>query len=142
MSTKYESANLILKLYELRRDETMRKARTWLQTFNPQSYEDLKAVSRGQESIYWRMVMSYWEMAATFVNGGAIDEEMFTAAHGEHLLAFSKISPYLERVRESIGMPQYLEQLERLIARLPDAEERLERMRAWSRTNAAEPAED
>src|ERR1044071_7997584 len=78
MSSPYESADLILKLYELRREEVMRKAREWyMREFHPQSAEDVVNVLRGNHSAYFRMVTSYWEMAASFVNNGEIDWKMF-----------------------------------------------------------------
>lgn len=78
MSEKQEGANLILRLYEIRREETMRRARVWFTTeFNPQSAQDIFSVLVGEHSADFRMVASYWDMAAAFVNHGAIDEAMF-----------------------------------------------------------------
>src|SRR3989440_10249936 len=77
MADKEKSAELILRLYELRREEVMRKARTWYFGFHPESVEDITAVARGEHSAYFRMVTSYWDMACSFVNHGAVDEEMF-----------------------------------------------------------------
>ena len=81
MSTAYESADLILKLYDLRREKTMRKARDWFFWFNPQTYEDLPAAGSKPDSVYLRMVTSYWDMAASLVANGAIDERMFVDAN-------------------------------------------------------------
>ena len=145
MSTKYESADLILKLYDLRREETMRKARDWFFWFCPETYEDLPAAGSEPESVYLRMVTSYWDMAASFVNNGAIDEQMFADANGEHVLVYSKIYPFLPRLRERFGTPQYLANLERLVMRMPDAENRLaemrERFKAFAAMVAARRAE-
>ncbi len=81
------------------------------------------------------MVTSYWNMAASFVNHGAIDEEMFTDAHGEHFVVFSKIEPFLPELREIMGNPNMLGNLEKLIMRQPDAKEKLakarESMKGW-----------
>ena len=76
--SKTEDAGLILKLYELRREETMRKARDWyFREFNPQSMADFNAAIFGEHSGHMRMVLSYWDMAAALVNDGAIRAELF-----------------------------------------------------------------
>jgi len=124
--SKAESAELILKLYELRREPTMREARNWMMTFFPESVQDImQAMISPETSGYYRMVVSYWDMAASFVNHGAIDEEMFTDAHGEHAVVFSKIEPHLADLRETMGNPKILANLETLIMRHPDAKEML-----------------
>ncbi len=58
MSTKYESADLILKLYDLRREATMREARQWMAYFNPESAQDVLDALMGDKSAYFRQVMS------------------------------------------------------------------------------------
>ena len=83
MSKAAKSAELIMKLYDLRREETMRKARNWFFTFNPTSVEDVEAAMMNPETGgLLRMVMSYWDMAASLVNHGAIDAEMFNDTVG------------------------------------------------------------
>jgi hypothetical protein len=134
--SKAESAELILKLYDLRREATMREARNWMVTFFPESTQDIiQAMVKAETSAYYRMVVTYWDMAASFVNHGAIDEEMFTDAHGEHFIVFSKIEPFLAELRETMGNPNVLKNLEKLIMRQPDAKEKLafarESMKRW-----------
>src|SRR2546423_12164092 len=136
MADKEKSAELILRLYELRREEVMRKARTWYCGFHPESIEDIVAVARGEHSAYFRMVTSYWDMACSFVNHGAIDEEMFNDANAEHILAFSKIQPILEQLRAT-GNPTYMQHLEKVVMRLPEAEQRLARFREMSKQMTA-----
>jgi hypothetical protein len=141
MDNKSESANLIIKLYELRREEVMRKARDWyLGEFNPATMEDITAAVMSDKSAYYRMVVSYWDMAASFVNHGAIDAEMFTDANGEHMVVFAKIEPFLAEIREMSGSPQYLRHLEKLVMSKPDARETLdalrERMKKWAAMRA------
>ncbi len=129
--SKAESAELILKLYELRREEKMREARNWMASFMPESAEDvIKAMMSEQSSAYFRMVTSYWDMAASLVNNGAIEEQMFNDANGEHNFVFSKIEPFLEQMRQIIGNPNMLTNLEKLVMRQPDAKEKLGRIRA------------
>src|SRR5271170_6788009 len=100
MSTAVDSANLILKLYELRREEVMRKARDFMFGFNPNASEEFMAGMMSANSGYIRMTITYWDMAASFVNNGAIDAKMFNEANGEHFVAFSKVEPFIEDVRK------------------------------------------
>ncbi len=138
MSTKHESADLILKLYELRREETMRKARTWMAGFNPESAQEVIEVLYSDHSAYFRQVMSYWDMAASLVLSGAIDEQMFDDANGEHVFHFAKVQPFLAEVREKLGPASRLApHLEKLVMRSPDAKARLEAMRQMSLAVAA-----
>ena len=89
--SKQEEAGLILKLYELRREDTMRAARNWYFTeFNPQSMADFNKALFGEHSGHLRMVTTYWDMAAALVNNGAISLEMFNDANGEQIGVFSK----------------------------------------------------
>jgi hypothetical protein len=139
--SKSESADLILKLYDLRRETTMREARNWMIAFFPESAQDvMQAIMNPETSAYYRMVVSYWDMAASFVNHGAIDEEMFTDAHGEHFVIFSKVEPFLPELREIMGNPKILANLEALIMRQPDAKENLaktrESMKRWMAARA------
>ncbi len=127
---KTESAELILKLYETRREPVMREARNWMMSFFPESAEGYGKNKADQEtSAYYRMVTSYWDMAAAFVNHDAIDEEMFDDVTGEHIIVFSKIEPFLVQIREMYGNPNYLLNLEKLIMRQPNAREMLAKRR-------------
>ena len=129
---KAESAELILKLYDLRREKVMRKARKWFTTFSPKSVDDINAAMMDEDKGgYCRMVPSYWEMAASLVNHGAIDADMFNESSGEHILVFSKIEPFLEDLREQWDSPTMYQHLEKLIYGMPDGKERLARMREW-----------
>jgi hypothetical protein len=128
--SKQQDADLILKLYDLRREATMREARNWLFTFNPTSAQDVIEVLVGEHSGHYRMVISYWDMAAAMVNQGAIDETLFNETNGEHLFVFSKIQPVLEEVRTLFGNPEFLKNLETLVMRIPDAEAKITAMRA------------
>ncbi|HEY9281959.1 MAG TPA: hypothetical protein VIP46_00750 [Pyrinomonadaceae bacterium] len=142
MSTKYESADLILKLYDLRREAAMREARQWMAGFNPDSAQDVLGALMGEHSARFRQVMSYWDMAAALVLNGAIDEQMFDDANGEHLFYFAKIEPYLEELRGKLGPASRLvPHLERLVMSKPDAKVRLEQLRQMGRAVAARRAE-
>ena len=105
MPTPFESATLILDLYEKRREPLMREARDFFVTFDPQAFDEFKAGLFGPKSAYIRMVMSYWDMAASFVNNGAIDGKMFLEATGEFILVFGRLEPLLPQIREMFGNP-------------------------------------
>ena len=119
---KHHDADLILKLYDLRREKTMREARTWFFMFNPQSPKDFLDVLTSDKSGYYRMVVSYWDMACSFVTNGAIDEQMFNDANGEHIFVYAKMEPYLEALRAESGNPEYLAHLEKVVKSIPDYE--------------------
>jgi hypothetical protein len=141
VSTPYESATLLIRLYELRRDPTMREARNWYaRSFNPASIEDVMQTVGGPNSAHFRMVTSYWDMACSFVLNGAIDEQMFADANGEHIVVLAKIEPYLADYRAKMGNAAYLGSLEKVVMKLPNAKERLTALRERFRAMANAPA--
>ncbi len=132
---KQNDVMAILKLYELRRDERMREARAWYLTeFNPESVMDVIAIFRsGQaESASYRMVTSFWDMAASFVLNGGIDRQMFLDSGSEYILVYSKIQPFLAEIRQVFREPDYLESLEKLVLSIPDIETKIEGRRRLS----------
>ena len=144
MAKKQEEAGLILKLYELRREDTMRKARDWyFREFNPESIADFTEAMFGEHSGHLRMVVSYWDMAAALVNDGAISLDLFTNTNGEHIGVFSKIEPLLGEIRSAYA-PQFAINLEKLIDATPDGRNRAakarERMKAIRDQMAAKQA--
>ena len=142
MSDKIESANLILKLYDLRREDVMRKARQWyLGEFHPGSFEEVSATAMSERSAYFRMVTTYWDMACSFVVHGALDEGMFNAANGEHIGVYAKLEPFINEIRQKSGIPTYLQHLEQVVMNLPDAAERMTRMREMLKQMAATRAQ-
>lgn len=144
--SKYKDADLILKLYDLRREKTMREARNWFFTFNPQGPQDFIDVLTSDKSGLYRMVVSYWDMACSLVNNGAIDMEMFSDANGEHLFVYAKLEPFLPGLREAMGSPQMLAHLEKVVKATPDYETKLAAIRdrmaklieIWKQKNAAQ----
>jgi len=135
--SKQDDANLILKLYDLRREAVMRDARNWFFTFNPTTAQDVVEVMMGEHSGHLRMVISYWDMAASFVNHGALDETMFNEANGEHLFVYSKMQPVMEELRTMFGNPDFLKNLEGVVKRIPNIDAKLETMRERMKTLAA-----
>jgi hypothetical protein len=134
MSTEHESMMGILKLYELRSEPTMRKARDWFAlSFHPESAQDILQVLVGEHSADFRMVASYWDMAAAFVVLGAINEDMFNAINTEHVAVYAKLQPFLAELRAVPGIPPYLylKHLEPVVQRIPDYQERVAAMRRY-----------
>lgn len=139
--SKVDSANLILKLYDLRREKTMREARNWIFSFNPTSADEYWQTMMDPEvGAYLRMVTSYWEMAASLVNHGAIDADMFDDTTGEHIMVFAKVEPLLAELREKFQNPEAFKHLEKVILDRPNGRERLVKTQEWLKTITAEMA--
>jgi hypothetical protein len=141
MSKKAKSADLIMKLYDLRREATMREARNWFVAFFPTSADEvMKVMIDPKTSAFYRMVTTYWEMAAGFVVHGAIDREMFLDSSGEFLIVFAKVQPFLKEIRESLGSPGYLKNLVAVVTEIPDFQQvldgRREQMKRWMKARA------
>jgi hypothetical protein len=142
MPTPYESAQLNLALFGLRRDAVLREARAWfLGEFNPRSFTELVALASGPRNAAFRMVLGYWDMAASLVTGGAIDGDAFRAAHGEVFLTFAKIHPFLAELRATTGEPDLCRHVETVVMSAPDAEAILARRRAaaWAAAQGGTP---
>lgn len=132
MSDKQQDVLAILKLYELRRDEKMRAARKWFITeFRPQSGMDILQllVSGADGSANFRMITSYWDMAASLVLNGGIDQKLFLDANTEHVAIYCKLQPFLPELRQIISEDDYLINLEKLVMSIPNIDERLEKRR-------------
>ena len=141
MPTPFESAELNLKLFELRREPALRKARDWfIREFNPESFAELVILAGGEHNASFRMVLSYRNMAASLVTTGAIDADAFRAAHDEVFATFSKIHPYLAELRTASGEPDFCKDMETVVLAAPKAREVLERRRNVLR-NAAKASQ-
>src|SRR5687767_7092464 len=128
MSTEHESMMGILKLYELRSEAAMRKARDWFATgFYSESTQDILDVLLSEGSAKLRMVVSYWDMATAFVVFGPISDEMFNAINTGHVVVYAKLEPCLTDLRAIPGIPAYLRltHLEPVVLRTPDAAQRV-----------------
>jgi hypothetical protein len=130
MPTPYESARLNLELFKLRREPMLREARAWfLADFNPETVEDLVRLIGDERNASFRMVLGYWDMAASMVSTGAIESKAFLAAHGEVFLTFAKIHPFLEQMRAASGEPEFCKHLEDVVLAAPNAEAIMKRRR-------------
>jgi hypothetical protein len=137
MPTPFESAQLNLQLFDLRREPLLREARAWVtREFNPESFEEVTAVLEGEQGCWLRMVYGYWDMAASMVTMGAIDAEAFRAAHTEIYAAFSKLQPFLGQLRTAMGLPELFGHTEAVVMGTPDAQARLDRLRTGLRAAA------
>ena len=110
----YEDADLILKLYDLRREAGLRAARQWItHEFWPQSADEILAVFKefGSEHNQWfRQVTTYWEMACSFVNRGILDRDLFIDSGTEPIFIYAKLRPFLQDVRNA-SSPNFLSQI-------------------------------
>jgi hypothetical protein len=122
-------AELILRLYELRREETLRKARRFMVfDFQPKTLEELRAVSRDMKSEfnpYWRQTLSYWEMAASLVLRGAIDADLFLDSALEGILIYAKFHHFHAQTEKESGN-LFMAKTAELIAKYPAATARYE----------------
>jgi hypothetical protein len=117
----HEQVNLMLRLYDTRRESRLREAREWfLGSFHPTSAEDLmhQAPPGSKENAFMRMVVSYWEMAASIVNRGLIDEEFFFENSGEQWFVWERLKPVVGAMRARYKNPRAFGQLEEHVKRL------------------------
>jgi hypothetical protein len=124
-------AQLILQLYDLRREPEMRKARNWWVTgFWPESADDFLKIGwamGSQENNWLRQVTGYWSMASSFVLHGALNQDLFIqpSVSGEMFLIFAKVHPFLKELRAKAGDPHMFENIEKVITGSKFGRERL-----------------
>lgn len=125
-------AELILKLYDLRRESELRKARNWMVgSFWPETIEDYNKISSAmgsQENAWLRQVMGYWEMASSLVNHGALNPDLFLepSFSAEMFLIYSKMKPFLKELRKA--SPTFLSNVEKLVTSTKKSREYQQRM--------------
>ena len=130
MATPFESAQLNLQLFELRREPVLREARSWfLLDFHPESLAEFVTAVTGERNASVRMVLGYWDMAASLVTSGAIDGDAFRASHGEMFGTFCKVEPFLAEMRAAFGEPAFCQHFEAVVMGAPDADAILTRRR-------------
>jgi len=140
----YEDAQLILKLYELRREEKLREARDWFfREFSPANLEDvLEVLGPGHpHNAHFRMVVSYWDMAASFAARGPLDANLLLESGGELIGIWAKLEEFIPRIRELLKLPEFLRNIEEVINKVEWAVNRVkwaqERI-AMARANASQ----
>ena len=141
MPTPFESAVLNLKLYDLRREPVLREARAWfLRDFNPDSLAELGEVVSGERNASFRMVLGYWDMAASLVTTGAIDATAFLAAHGEIFATFANVQPFLDEIRQASDEHDFCMHLEKVVMADQNASAIMHRRRQSIRAAAKSPS--
>ena len=116
----YEDAQLVLRLYELRREEKLRTARAWFTgTFSANTLEEMneQCTPGSDEHAYFRMVTSYWDMASSLVTQGILHEGLYIQASGEGLFVWEKIRPFVEDLRAAFKNPMFLKNLETVVGK-------------------------
>ena len=148
MSASHEQANLMLKLYDLRREAKLREAREWyFASFHPQSMEEMMKVTppNSEGGTFVRMVVSYWEMVANLSNRGLLDEELLFETSGEQWIVWERMKPLVSAWRAAFKNPHAFGQLEEHVKRYeawrekraPGSNEVMRQMFAKMRAEAA-----
>jgi hypothetical protein len=136
-------ARIVMKLYDLRREAEMRKARNWYAQWDLKTYDDLKQLSMNfgsQENAWFRQVLTYWENAASLVLRGAVHRDLFMDWNGEMIFTFVKVRPYLKQMREASGAVDFLGNIEKLLNSTPELRKKTqhleEQFKKWSAMRA------
>lgn len=113
----YDDAKLILQLYDMRREERMREARQWFTAnFKPKAWAELATLvpPGSTENASYRMVITYWDMVASFIVSGVLNKELFFQSGRELLLVYERMRAVLPGLRDVYKDPSYLANLERV----------------------------
>ncbi len=127
----HHDAELVLKLYDLRREAVMRQARDFVAQFSPSSFEELMSVVGAfgtKENAYVRQVLGYWEMVASLIVHGTLNAALAQDTLGEMNFVYGKVQPFIKEMREKMVSPEFLQNMEKVIEGTPEGRERLKRM--------------
>ncbi len=131
----HHDAEILLRLYELRREPEMRKARDWATLeFRPASAAEVLSILReaGSDHNRWlRQFISYYEMVASLVHRGVLDRDLLEDSVTEYVGFYALLKPYLKELREIMGLPGYMQQIERLVEESQRGREYLTRVEKW-----------
>ena len=111
----YDDVSLILRLYELRREEKLRQARSWFaKSFHARTLEEATALCPpgSEQDAYFRMVISYWEMVASFITSGVLNQELFFQSGGELLFVWERMREIAPQAREAFKNKNMMKSLE------------------------------
>lgn len=111
----YDDANLLLKLYDIRREEKLREAREWFtRHFHCASIDEFNSVCppSSQENAYARQVITYWEMVASFITSGVLNEHLFFQSGMELLLVWERVKDFIPEMRKANKNPGAWKNLE------------------------------
>ena len=126
-----DDAQIIMRLYDLRREAEMRKARRWFADFWPQNADDIVRMigaAGSQENAWFRQVSGYWDMAASFVLRGALNEDLFFDSAAEMWFILAKVYPFLKEAREKAQTPTAFARVEKVATQTKAGRERLKLM--------------
>jgi hypothetical protein len=124
----YQDADLIIKLYELRREPVMRQSRNDINAkFFPKNYDEFIAVTKIDHPLNaaFRQTSSYWEMVYSFANHGVVNADFLIENAGEGLFLFAKVQPHLERFRKE-GSPTAFKNAEWIATQCAEGRKRFE----------------
>jgi len=125
-------AQIIMQLYDLRRETEMRKARNWLLgEFWPESVDDIRRIllaAPSQENNWYRQVVGYWDMAASFVVRGVLNPDLFFDNSGEMYFLYAKLKPFIRPLREEFHAPEFLANVEKIAESSQQNRERTARL--------------
>ncbi len=125
-------AQIIMQLYDLRREAEMRKARNWLLgEFWPESVDEIRRILLAvpsQENNWYRQVIGYWDMAASFVVRGVLNAELFFDNSGEMYFLYAKLKPFIKPLREEFHAPDFLANVEKIAEATQESRERIARL--------------
>ena len=125
-------AQIIMQLYDLRRETEMRKARNWMVTeFWPEEVDVMRRVLLDfpiQDNTLYRQVICYWDMAASFVVRGVLHADLFFDNSGEMYFLYAKLKPFLNAIREEFHAPELLVNVEKLTEATPESRDRVARL--------------
>ncbi|MGA7463193.1 MAG: hypothetical protein WBW69_23360 [Candidatus Korobacteraceae bacterium] len=127
----HHDAELVLKLYDLRREAVMRQARDFVAQFSPSSFEELMSVVGAfgtKENAYVRQVLGYWEMVASLIVHGTLNAALAQDTLGEMNFVYAKVQPFIKEMREKMVSPEFLQNVEKVVEGTPEGRERLKRM--------------
>jgi hypothetical protein len=124
----HHDAELVLKLYDLRRESVMREARNWMATFNPKSIDDVVTVMSNfgsKENAYMRQVCGYWEMVASFIVHGTLNADLAYDTLGEMYFVYAILQPVVEDFRKKFNAPEFFKNVQQVVESTQKGRERV-----------------
>ena len=131
-SPNYQDADLVLRLFDLRREAKLREARGWMGSFYPDSVEHLHRAYMAPDN-FLRMVAGYWDIATSLVNLGVVHRGLFIEAGGEAFFLWAKVGEWVPGFREMTGNAAFLANVERFVGETPGGAERVAGMREFQK---------
>jgi hypothetical protein len=131
-SPNYQDADLVLRLFDLRREAKLREARSWMGSFYCDSAQQFLD-AYGAPDAYMRMVAGYWDIATSMVNMGVIHRGLFVEAGGEAFFLWAKVGEWIPAFREMTGNPGFLANVEKFVHETPGGAERVAGMREYQK---------